>query len=167
MAEQHGFLCVEDLSMVQAPPTEVVYTRLRVLGPGAALRASALERLAVQLALVEEAVVVIEGRASGRARGLVARAVKDAEALLDEEDDGLEEHEVDLGEGSTDEDFEDDEPSEDFEDEDSTDEDSTDEDLEDDESSDDDEDLDDEEPSDEDEDLEDEEEDSKKPRGKG
>ena len=99
MADEHGFLLVEDLSMVEQEPAPVVYTRLRLPGPGAALRASAIERLAVQIALAEEAVVIIEGRASARARSLIKRAVKDAEALLDEEDGLEEDSELDDVEG--------------------------------------------------------------------
>lgn len=91
VARATGITLIEDLSMVEAPPTSLIYTRLRVPGPGAALRSGALERLASQIAGAEECLVVIEGRASARARSKIQQALRAARALEDEDQlaDGL------------------------------------------------------------------------------
>jgi uncharacterized protein YecE (DUF72 family) len=119
MARENGLVLVEDLSMVDAQPSELVYTRLRVPGPGAALRGGAIERLAEQLTDAQEAYVVIEGRGSARARSMITQAVAAAvAAAADESDDSeLEEDDFEPLSGS----LEDDE--EDFDDEDGDDED--------------------------------------------
>lgn len=88
-AREMGVTLVEDLSMVDAPPSAVVYTRLRVPGPGAALRSSALERLAERIADSNEVYVIIEGRGSARARSLIERALGVAIANAEDEEDDM------------------------------------------------------------------------------
>jgi hypothetical protein len=87
---------VQDLSVSVGYADDLVYTRLRALGPGAQLRASALSHLAEQLVGTEEATIVIEGRPSGRARGRIVAALEGTRSELDEDDD--------LDEGSDDDD---------------------------------------------------------------
>jgi hypothetical protein len=148
MARENGLVLVEDLSMVDAQPSELVYTRLRVPGPGAALRGGAIERLAEQLTEVREAYVVIEGRGSARARSMITQAVAAAvAAAADESDDsGLEEDdEFEPLSGSLEDDEEDlDADDEDADDEDADDEDADDEDADDEDADDEDADEDDE-----------------------
>jgi uncharacterized protein YecE (DUF72 family) len=87
-AEALGMLFVQDLSVAEATPNTLVYTRLRSLGPGAALKGSALTHLAEQLSEVEQAFIVIEGRPSPRARARILRILDlNASALSDDEDD--------------------------------------------------------------------------------
>lgn len=95
-AGQSGIIFVEDLSMVEAPPSRTIYTRLRVPGPGAGLRGGALEKLARQIRDAEECFVVIEGRASGHARSRIRQAVAASgdeygSALVWEEEEPLDE----------------------------------------------------------------------------
>ncbi|HEY8943112.1 MAG TPA: DUF72 domain-containing protein, partial [Polyangiaceae bacterium] len=93
-ARTAGITAVEDLSMVEAPSSGVVYTRLRVPGPGAQLRGSALERLAERIADAEECYVVVEGRASGHARSRIEQALGIAVAALEEENEDEAEEEL-------------------------------------------------------------------------
>jgi uncharacterized protein YecE (DUF72 family) len=71
-----GITLVEDLSHVDATPGAAVYTRLRAEGPGARLTGGAIEQLAQQIASVEEAWVVLEGRPSPKARARIQQAVE-------------------------------------------------------------------------------------------
>ncbi|MGC4094692.1 MAG: hypothetical protein QM756_43600 [Polyangiaceae bacterium] len=113
-----GIHYVQDLAIATGAQEELVYTRLRTPGPGAALRASALEKLAEELAETEEAFVVVEGRPTQRTRARVRRALAEAAALegaLDdaEGDEGEEDGESDEGEeDADDEEFADDEDAE-------------------------------------------------------
>ena len=50
-----------DVSKEPAPPSEVVYTRIRALGTGGQLRGSDAERAAEALGGVSEAYVIVEG----------------------------------------------------------------------------------------------------------
>jgi len=147
-----GITLVEDLSQVPGGGERVVYTRLRVQGPGARLASSALSRLGEELAGAEQAYVVVEGRGSPSARARIEQAIREAEAL---EGDESELEEVDFGDADEDEDeegFEDEDEAAELEGEDDEDEAA----LEDDE--DDDDDL---EPDEEDEDDEDDDEDER------
>lgn len=122
---------VQDLAIATGAQLPLVYTRLRTPGPGAALRASALEHLAEELTETEEAFVVVEGRPTQRARTRIRRALAEAAALEGAfEDDGVEEDSLGEGVGeegeSNDEDAEleeDAELDEEFEDEDDEDDD--------------------------------------------
>jgi hypothetical protein len=76
---------------------------LRTPGPGAALRASALEKLAEELTETEEAFVVVEGRPTQKTRARIRRALAEAAALegafgdeeeLAAEDEELEDEEL-------------------------------------------------------------------------
>jgi uncharacterized protein YecE (DUF72 family) len=87
-AEALGITFIQDLSVAEATPGSLVYTRLRSLGPGAALKGSALAHLAEQLSDAEQAFIVVEGRPSPRARARILRALElSASALSDDEDD--------------------------------------------------------------------------------
>jgi hypothetical protein len=126
MAREHGLVLVEDLSMVDGMPSEPIYTRLRVPGPGAALRGGAIERLAEQLTQAQQAYVVIEGRGSARARSMINQAVAAAVAAAadDTDDSELEEDDFEPSAGPLDEDFDDedfDDDEEDADDEDASD----------------------------------------------
>ena len=91
---------VQDLAIATGAQLPLVYTRLRTPGPGAALRASALEHLAEELTETEEAFVVVEGRPTHRARSRIRRALEEAAALEGAfEDDGVEEDSLSEGEG--------------------------------------------------------------------
>jgi uncharacterized protein YecE (DUF72 family) len=96
-----GITLVQDLSVFPGTGEPLVYTRLRALGPGAALKSGALDHLAEEIAGAEEAVVVVEGKPSGKARARIARVVLGAAA----EHDALTELEDD--EDADDEEFED------------------------------------------------------------
>src|SRR5690606_7688895 len=98
-----GITLVEDLSQVPGGGERVVYTRLRVQGPGARLASSALSRLGEELAGAEQAYVVVEGRGSPSARARIEQAIREAEAL---EGDESELEEVDFGDADEDEDEE-------------------------------------------------------------
>lgn len=102
-----GIHYVQDLAVATGAQQPLVYTRLRTPGPGAALRASALEKLAEELAETEEAFVVVEGRPTQRTRARIRRALAEAAALENAfaEDDELG---AEDGEGD-DEELEDDE----------------------------------------------------------
>lgn len=102
-----GLHYVQDLAVATGAQLPLVYTRLRTPGPGAALRASALEQLAEELAETEEAFVVIEGRPTQRARARIRGALAEAAALEGAfEDDGVEEDAL-AEDGELDEEFED------------------------------------------------------------
>jgi len=113
-----GIHFVQDLAVATGAQEALVYTRLRTPGPGAALRASALETLAGELSETEEAFVVIEGRPSLRSRARIRRALSEAAALEgalesddgdeDAEDEDLDEDGDDDLESEGDEDEEDD-----------------------------------------------------------
>lgn len=102
-----GLHYVQDLAVATGAQLPVVYTRLRTPGPGAALRASALEQLAEELSETEEAFVVIEGRPTQRARARIRGALAEAAALEGGfADDGVEEDSPG-DDGELDEEFED------------------------------------------------------------
>jgi hypothetical protein len=94
-AEILGVTLVQDLSVTEGYSDKVVYTRLRTLGPGAQLRAGALENLAEELAEAEEATVVIEGRPNQRARSKIAAAIAGTRSALEDEDDEEDDEELD------------------------------------------------------------------------
>ncbi len=75
---------VQDLSATEGNHEAKVYTRLRAMGPGAQLKVAALEALADELSGAEEAVVIIEGKPSLRARSRVRQIVESALAFADE-----------------------------------------------------------------------------------
>jgi uncharacterized protein YecE (DUF72 family) len=77
-AEELGVELVRDLSRVDAPSGDVVYTRLLALGDGARLRSSAVERVAERLAGRDEAFVVIEGEGALRGAQLLRELLGDA-----------------------------------------------------------------------------------------
>jgi hypothetical protein len=98
-----GIHYVQDLAVATGAQLPVVYTRLRTPGPGAALRASALEKLAEELTETEEAFVVVEGRPTQKTRARIRRALAEAAALegafgdeeeLAAEDEELEDEEL-------------------------------------------------------------------------
>ncbi len=70
-AAELGVTLVRDVSRDDPPPGDVVYTRLRALGFGSRVGASAVERLASRLADASEAYVVIEGDGAARAATLL------------------------------------------------------------------------------------------------
>jgi uncharacterized protein YecE (DUF72 family) len=70
-AKELGVHLVRDGSRESLPAEEVIYTRLRALGEGANVGASAAEHLAVELAGREEAYVVVEGAGAGRVRAVL------------------------------------------------------------------------------------------------
>lgn len=131
-AHEAGLTLVEDLTQVSGAGDRVVYTRLRVQGPGARLTSSALARLGEELVGAEQAYVVVEGRGSPSARARIEEAIREAAALASEESE-LEE--VDFGPGDDEEEAPEDEDAEDGEliDDELDDEDDGDDDLDDDE----------------------------------
>lgn len=109
---------VQDLAIATGAQLPLVYTRLRAPGPGAALRASALEHLAEELTETEEAFVVVEGRPTQRARARIRRALAEAAALEGAfENDGVEEDSFADEDGEVDEEFEDEDEGDEDEDE--------------------------------------------------
>jgi hypothetical protein len=88
-----GISLVQDLSVARGSGPEVIYTRLRSLGPGAQLRSSALEHLAIEIGDSEEVFVVIEGRPSQRARSRIQRVVAGTIASFEESDEDEDEDE--------------------------------------------------------------------------
>jgi hypothetical protein len=67
-ADEHGLHLVRDGAREDLPETAVVYTRLRALGAGATVGASAIEFLAARLVGCDEAFIVVEGSGAGRLR---------------------------------------------------------------------------------------------------
>jgi hypothetical protein len=82
-----GVTLVQDLSATEGTHESVIYTRLRTMGPGAQLKVNALEALADELSGAEEAIVIVEGKPSLRARSRIRQIVQNA-ALEDDEEDG-------------------------------------------------------------------------------
>lgn len=82
-----GICHVQDLSVARGAGPEVIYTRLRSLGPGAQLRSSALEHLAIEVGDSEQVFIVVEGRPSQRARSRIQRVVAATNASFDESDE--------------------------------------------------------------------------------
>jgi uncharacterized protein YecE (DUF72 family) len=70
-AGELGLVLVRDVSRSPAPAGKLLYARLRALGDGGRVRASAVERAAEELFNCEEAFVVIEGRGAARAAQLL------------------------------------------------------------------------------------------------
>jgi len=71
LAEELGITVVRDLAEQDAPPGDVVYTRLLALGRNSRLGSGAIERVTDRLVDVEEAFVIVEGeRAVGVAKRL-------------------------------------------------------------------------------------------------
>jgi len=106
-----GVALVQDLSVFAGTGESVVYTRLRALGPGAALKNGALEHLAEELETADEAVVVVEGNPSGKARSRIGRVVLGAVAEREEAGAAEDDEELDEEE-ELDEDFEEDDEDE-------------------------------------------------------
>jgi hypothetical protein len=127
-AQSIGISLVQDLSVARGTGPEVVYTRLRSLGPGAALRSGALDHLAIEVGDSEEVFIVIEGRPSLKARSRIERVLASNAAFDDEgeEDDDTSESEVTFSdavngahtEAAADEDLEGDDAGDDADDED-------------------------------------------------
>jgi uncharacterized protein YecE (DUF72 family) len=101
VAEERSLVLVEDLTQVEAPPSPVVYTRLRALGRASGLGETRLERLASGLAGAAEATVIIEGPPSNKVRARILRALSDQAELGDLEELG--EDDEDAGEDIDDE----------------------------------------------------------------
>lgn len=108
VASELGLTLVRDLAEQDAPPVEVVYTRLLALGRNTRLGSGAIERVTERLAEAREAYVVIEGDGARgvakRLRASLGEAQADAEAFGD--DDADEDLDGD-DEGDTDEAFDD------------------------------------------------------------
>ncbi len=106
-----GVTLVQDLSVTPGVGDSIIYTRLRVPGPGSALRSSALETLAEELEGAEQACVVIEGRPSQRARSRIRHALQGVPAIdaegVEEGDDLAEDDELDEDGELDEDDFED------------------------------------------------------------
>jgi hypothetical protein len=110
VASDLGLTLVRDLAEQDAPPAEVVYTRLLALGRNTRLGSGAIERVTERLAEAEEAFIVIE--ADG-ARGVAKRlraslGEAQADAAFDDDDDDEEDdedagHDGDAGDDSDDE----------------------------------------------------------------
>lgn len=89
VAEQVGVLVAHDLSREDAAPGPVVYTRIKSLGHGGRVSASAADRIADRLEDAEAAYVVLDGRgAFGVAQELRAMLTdEDVEPLADEDEE--------------------------------------------------------------------------------
>jgi hypothetical protein len=98
-----GISLVQDLSVTRGAGPDVIYTRLRSLGPGAQLRSSALEHLAIEIGDAEQAFVVIEGRPSQRARSRIERVVIGTNAALQDGDEDEDDDDSDGDGGDADE----------------------------------------------------------------
>ncbi len=107
-AQELGVVLVRDLGRSDPPDGPVVYTRLRGLGDGGAVRAGAVERAAEALADRDEAYVVIEGAGAVRAARLLRQVLGDAQAAAGFDDDELDDEDED-------EDLDEDEPEEEVE----------------------------------------------------
>jgi uncharacterized protein DUF72 len=110
VATELGLTLVRDLAEQDAPPAEVVYTRLLALGRNSRLGSGAIERVTERLAEAEEAFIVIEGDGARgvakRLRASLGEAQADAAALADDEDEDLDEEEDEDGDADEDADDE-------------------------------------------------------------
>jgi hypothetical protein len=96
VASELGLTLVRDLAEQDAPPAQVVYTRLLALGRNSRLGSGAIERVTERLAEAEEAFIVIEADGARgvakRLRASLGEAQADAAAFDDddaeEDDDG-------------------------------------------------------------------------------
>jgi uncharacterized protein YecE (DUF72 family) len=90
-AEELGVLLVRDVSRGDAPPEDIVYTRLRALGGGGRVSSGAVERAADELEGHSEAYVVVEGATAVRAAKILREALGGGQPMDGGDEDGYDE----------------------------------------------------------------------------